>query len=93
MSVGVMKGMKGSRGLNRTQGSVLLEDMSRQELAQHAARLEDLILQHADSLHNQTSSLSVDAASNTTSDCDRYKSRSFSESLCKNKVVFVTMSW
>jgi hypothetical protein len=74
------------------QGSVVLEDMSRQELAQHAARLEDLILQRADSLHNQTSSLAAETMPNTTSDCDRYKHRMCPESLCTNWLGFMTAS-
>ncbi len=61
------------KGTRCAKGNVLLEEMSRQELAQHAARLEDLILQHADNLRHQNSSLAAESASNTTSDCNRCK--------------------
>ncbi|CAL8464602.1 g4137 [Coccomyxa elongata] len=45
--------------------------MSRQQLAQHAAHLEDLILQHADSLRMPNASVAAETVSNASSDCDR----------------------
>ena len=53
------------------QGTMSMEGMSRQQLAQHAARLEDLILQHVDSLRMPNASTVAEAVSNATSDCDR----------------------
>lgn len=48
-----------------------LEGMSKQQLAQHAAHLEDLILQHADSLRMPNASVAAETVSNARSVCDR----------------------